>query len=105
MPRLACSAWSVARASKDGFGAQEIADGKRALLQERRLERTRDGTLSETLVQQEYVGRTFAFSGEIDRAIEALTPEQVTAVLRKYVKPDSFAYFFAGDFTRKTSQQ
>ena len=53
------------------------------------------------LVEQAYLGRTFAFSGEIDKAIEALTPDQVNAAFRKYVKPDAFAAFFAGDFAKK----
>ena len=38
---------------------------------------------------------------EIDKAIEALTPDQVNAAFRKYVKPDAFAAFFAGDFAKK----
>ena len=90
----------LARAASAGFSAQEIADGKRALLQERRLDRTRDARLAEALVEQEYVGRTFAYAGDIDRAIEALTREQLSAAVRKYVRPDEFAYIFAGDFAR-----
>ena len=43
-------------------------------------------------------GRT---SGQIDKAIEKLTPADVNAALRKYVKPDDFAYAFAGDFAKK----
>jgi zinc protease len=89
------------RAAADGFTAQEIADGKRGLLQERRLERTRDASLARGLVEQEYIGRTFGYSGSIDQAIEALTGEQLTAALRKYVNPDGFAYAFAGDFAKK----
>ena len=88
------------RAATEGFTAQEIADGKRALLQERRLERTRDASLARGLVEQDYIGRTFAYSGEVDKAIEALTADKLSAVLRKYVNPDGFAYAFAGDFVR-----
>ena len=106
LPRLRAGLQDeLSRASSEGFTAQEIADGKRGLLQERRLGRTRDATLAETLVQQEYVGRTFSFAGGVDQALEALTPEQVSAILRKYVKPDAFAYIFAGDFARRNSQQ
>jgi zinc protease len=89
------------RALSEGFTAQEIADGKRAVLQQRALARSQDGGVAGALVEQAYLGRTFAYSGEIDRQIEALTPEQVNAALRKYVKPDAFAAFFAGDFTKK----
>jgi zinc protease len=30
-----------------------------------------------------------------------LTPDQVNAAFRKYIKPDAFAAFFAGDFAKK----
>src|SRR5215469_625559 len=76
----------LVRAARDGFTAKEVADAKRALLQERRLERARDSAVADSLTEQEYIGRTFAYSGGVDKAIEALTPEQVSAVARKYVK-------------------
>jgi zinc protease len=89
------------RVTKEGFDAKEVDDAKRALLLERRLERARDASVADALVEQEYLGRTFAFSGDIDRAIEALTPERVSAVARRYLKPDAFAYVFAGDFAKR----
>jgi zinc protease len=91
----------LTRVTAEGFGAKEVADAKQALLLERRLERARDASVAQALVDQEYLGRTFAFSGGVDQAIEALTAEQVTAVARKYVKPDAFAFVFAGDFAKK----
>jgi len=90
----------VERVVRDGFGAQEVADAKRALLQERRLARSRDAALAAALTDQAYVGRTFAYSGEVDRAIEALTPEQVTDAFRRRLKADAFAFVFAGDFAK-----
>jgi zinc protease len=89
------------RVLRDGFTAEEIADAKRAMLQERRLARSQDAGLAGALTGQAYLGRTFAFAGDIDKAIDALTPEQVSAAMRKYVKPDAFAAFFAGDFAKK----
>ena len=88
------------RAVADGFFAAEVEDGKRAMLQERKLSRTRDAGLAEALTQQAYLGRTFAFSGEIDAAIARLTPEAVNAAARKYLQSDSFAFVFAGDFAK-----
>ncbi len=43
-------------------------------------------------------GRTWAFDATIDAAIARLTPAEVNATLAKYLKPDAFAYAFAGDF-------
>jgi zinc protease len=88
------------RAVTEGFSAAEVEDGKRAMLQERKLSRARDAGLAEALTQQAYLGRTFAFSGEIDAAIARLTPEAINAAARKYLQPDAFAFVFAGDFAK-----
>jgi zinc protease len=88
------------RASTDGFSAAEIEESKRAMLQERRLARTQDAGVADALTQQAYLGRTFAYSGEVDAAIAKLTPEAVNAALRKYMQADAFAFVFAGDFAK-----
>ncbi len=89
------------RALRDGFTPAEVAAAKDGVLQQRRLSRSQDAGLAGGLADQAYLGRTFAYSGEIDKAIEALTPEQVNAAFRRYIKPDAFAAFFAGDFAKK----
>jgi zinc protease len=86
--------------ASEGFSEAEVEAGKRALLQERKLSRTQDAGLADALTQQEYLGRTFAFSGDIDTAIARLTPEAVNAAARKYLKPESFAFVYAGDFAK-----
>ena len=47
---------------------------------------------------QAYLDRTWSRPAAVDPAIEKLTPADVNAVLRKYLKPAEFAYAFAGDF-------
>ncbi len=89
------------RASHDGFTAAEVAEAKDGVMQQRKLSRSQDPELAGGLAEQAYLGRTFAFSDQVDKAIEALTPDQVNAAFRKYVKPDAFAAFFAGDFAKK----
>jgi zinc protease len=89
------------RAVKDGFTDAEVAEAKQGVLQERLLSRTDDGRLAGALSNQAFLGRTFATSGGVDAAIAKLTPSQVNAVLRKYLKPAEFAYAFAGDFDKK----
>jgi len=71
------------------------------VLQERTLSRTEDGRIAGALTSQSFLGRTYATSGAVDAAIEKLTPQDVNAVLRKYLKPGDFAYAFAGDFDKK----
>ena len=87
-------------ALREGFSAEEVADAKRALLQQRRLARSQDATLAAALNEQSFVGRTFAYSAKLDAALENLDAPTVNAALRKYLKPESFASVFAGDFAK-----
>ena len=88
----------VARALKDGFSAAELEEGRRGLLNFRRLSRAQDGTVASALANNLYLGRTFAVSARVDAALGKLTLAEVNAALRKYIKPDTFVAAFAGDF-------
>jgi zinc protease len=88
----------IARVLRDGFTAQEVDEGRRGLLGFRRLARAQDGVLASALANNEYLGRTFAVSAQVDAALAGLTPEQVNAALRKYLQPADFVMVFAGDF-------
>lgn len=90
----------VARALKEGFTAQELAEGQRGLLNFRRLGRAQDGSIAATLANNLDLGRTYAYSQKVDEAIGRLTLEQVNAALRKYLKPDDLALVLAGDFRK-----
>jgi len=89
-----------ARALKDGFTADEVANAKRALLQARRIARAQDSALAGGLAQQAHLGRTWEFAGKIDQGIEAVTVEKANAVLRKYIDAAGFAWSYAGDFAK-----
>jgi zinc protease len=89
------------RALKDGFSDAEVSFAKDALRQQRKLARSDDGRLAGALVNQAYLGRTFALSGSVDAAIAKLTTADVNAALRKYLKPGEFAFAFAGTFDKK----
>ena len=91
----------LARAVRDGFTDEEVGDAKKALLQERRLARAQDSGLASDLARQAYLGRTFAFSGEVDAGIASLSTAEVNMALRKYVRPDAFVDVYAGDFAKK----
>ncbi len=88
----------LAKALKDGFTAQELAEGQRGLLAFRRLSRAQDGNLAKALTSNEELDRKFAFAAQIDEALSRLTVTQVNAALRTYVKPEQFVGGFAGDF-------
>ena len=88
----------LARALKDGFSAQELADGVRGVINLRRLARSQDATVAQGLANNEFLGRSFKRSEEVDRALQALTLAQVNAAMRKYIRPDAIATGVAGDF-------
>lgn len=88
----------IERALRDGFTAQELAEGQRGLLNFRRLSRAQDGSIAATLASNLDLERTYAYSQKIDEAIGRLTLSQVNAALRKYIRPDDFALVLAGDF-------
>jgi len=91
----------LARAVDAGFAAEEVANAKRALLEERRTSRAQDGSLAAALVSQSYLGRTFAESAKLDAAIEAVDVAAANAALRKHLARDRIAWAFAGDFAKK----
>jgi len=85
---------------KDGVTETEVAEAKAGLLKRRQLSRTQDPSLAASLVQQAHLGRTFETSAKIDAAIAALTVADVNAAIRKYVKPEAFAFVYAGTFKK-----
>jgi zinc protease len=88
----------IARSLKDGFGEQEVTEGRNGLLSFRRLSRSQDAILASALANNLNLGRTFALSAKVDAALEAMTTQQVNDALRKYLKPQDFVLVFAGDF-------
>jgi zinc protease len=89
-----------ARAARDGFTDAEVADAKVSLLKRRLLSRTQDANVAAALVQQAYLGRTFAFLDKGDAAIAGTTTADVNAAFRKYVQPEALALVYAGDFAK-----
>jgi len=100
-PRLAKALTEeLQRFVREGVTATEVAEAKSGLLKRRQLSRTQDATLAAALARQAYLGRTFEMAAKIDAAIAALTVDDVNAALRKYVKPDAFAFVYVGTFTK-----
>jgi zinc protease len=88
----------LARALKDGYTAQELAQGQRGLLSQRRLARAQDANLTAALARNLDLGRGFEVSEKVDEAIAQLTLAQVNDALRRYLQPSQFVWVWAGDF-------
>jgi zinc protease len=85
---------------KDGFTLVEVVAAKSGILQQRLQSRAQDGTLAGGLSTNAYLGRTYAFSAEIDAKINALKAEDVSAAFRKHIDPTKITYIKAGDFAK-----
>jgi zinc protease len=92
------------RALKDGFTADELARAKSGFHQQRVQARSDDGTLAVGWNTYQYLGRTFAWSQQMDDKVQALTLEQVNAAFRKAIDPAKLSIVIAGDEAKMKAQ-
>lgn len=91
------------RVVKDGFTAEELKNAISGYLQGQSVNRAQDGTLAGKLSSNLFLNRTMKWNEELEKKIAALTPEQVNAAMKKWLKPDKITIVQAGDFNRKKS--
>jgi zinc protease len=90
----------MARALKDGFTAEEVEAAKKGFLQSRQVSRAQDAELARRLSQYRYLNRTLAWDADFEKKIAALTPDQITAAMRRYIDPSKMTIIKAGDFAK-----
>ena len=83
-----------------GVTAEEVENAKRGLLQQLQVSRSNDQALAGILSSLLFENRTMAYHEQLEKKIAALTPEEVTAALKKHVDPKRLVIVTAGD--RKT---
>ncbi len=86
---------------KSGPSADELAKAKAGYLQRAEVGRSDDGALAQQLNATLLTGRTLEFQQQVEAQIAALTPEQVTAALRKYIDVKKLHIVTAGDFAKQ----
>lgn len=94
----------IERALKDGFTAEEIAAAKSGFLQTQQVERSNDFQLAGTLGNYLYLKRSLAWDAEFEKKIAALTPEQITAAMRRHIDVSKLTIIKAGDFAKNPSK-
>lgn len=82
----------------DGFTAEEVEQAKKGWLLSRQRNRGSDSGLAGTLASYLFLNRTFAWEADVDKKVQALTPEQINAAMKKHVTADKISIFKAGDF-------
>ncbi len=86
---------------KNGPTAEELKKAKDGYLQRQEVSRTDDSTLAQQLNTTLLTGRTLAFTRDQEAKIAALTPEDVTKALRKYIDVKKLHVVTAGDFAKQ----
>src|SRR5262249_46233174 len=81
---------------KDGVAADEVNEGKKAYLEQRKVMRSQDSSLASLLTDGLYEGRTFAYHADLEQKVTDLTPEAVTSVIRKSLAPKKLVIVRAG---------
>lgn len=89
----------------EGFTAEEFAQAKQGWLLSRQRNRGNDGGLAQVLSNYLFINRTFAWDGELEKKVQALTLEEVNAAMKKYLTPDKISIFKAGDFANAGKTQ
>ncbi|UYO92800.1 M16 family metallopeptidase [Pollutimonas sp. M17] len=89
------------RVLNDGFTDEEVREGAAALLNFRKLARSRDGTLASAWINYMQLDRSFDWSEKIDKELAALTAEDVNAALRKRLDPSLFSTAIAADESKQ----
>ncbi|HML18304.1 MAG TPA: pitrilysin family protein [Bryobacteraceae bacterium] len=95
----------IAKAVNSGFTAGEVAEVKKAYLQQELLSRSEDASLARTLARNAQNGWTMAHDAEIEGKIEKLTADEVNAALKRRLDPASISDFKAGDFKKAAALQ
>ena len=85
---------------KEGFSDGEIKAAKSGYLQSRQVTRAQDNSLTSRLNQYQDLNRTMAWDADFEKKLEALTPEQVNAAMKKHVDYEKLTIVKAGDFEK-----
>ncbi len=84
----------------EGFTAEEVAAAKSGWLQGRTVTRAQDASLAGTLNNYLFIKRDLKWDDAYEKKIQALTPEQINAAMKKYLKPEMINIVKAGDFAK-----
>ena len=87
-----------------GFSEEEVKEGIQALLQYRRLARSRDTALAATWLSYLQLNRNFEWSQKLDDELAALDAKQVNNALRKWLKPDLFSVAIGADTSKQEAR-
>ncbi len=92
----------LARMLADGFAADELRDARSGWLQSRNVTRSQDRGLAARLASYLFLDRSMQWDADLEKKVAALTPADVNAAIKRWIKPESISIVEAGDFKGKT---
>ena len=88
------------RAIREGFSEAEMAEAKKASIEQQAVMRTDEAQLANLFAANERDNRTMAWQAGLERKVLDLAAADVNAVMRRHVKPAALSFFLAGDLDK-----
>ena len=99
LPRLqVCAMEELDRLLRDGVTADELNKAREGFLQSLKVGRSSDGALAGSLGSLRHLDRTMVWEADFEKKIAALTPEQISAAMKRRIDPKKLVVVSAGDF-------
>jgi zinc protease len=95
----------LAKTLAGGFTADEVAQAKIAIHDQRIVGRSQDQGLLRVIADRTEYDRTLQWDADLDAKIQALTVDQINAAFRKHVDASSLSIVKAGDFKTNGAYQ
>jgi zinc protease len=86
---------------KDGVSLEEVEAGKKAIVDEMKLQRADDASLASMLANGLFLGRKFDFYADLEKKIDAVKPSEIQQAYQKTLDPKRLVIVHAGDFKKK----
>ena len=98
---LAAMQEEIRKLVASGVPEKELEDGKKSYAKNWDSRMADDDFVSSELAQGLYLGRTFAYWRELNDRIAKLTPADLSAAAKKFLKPDGLFMVRAGDLGKR----
>jgi zinc protease len=99
------AAEEIARLLKTGVTTEEFTAAQKGYLESMKVSRGSDSTVASMLQNGLYLGRTFAFTADLQKKIAALEAKDVNRALAAHINPNRLVVVRAGDFSKKKAPQ
>ena len=93
-----CAIEELERMLRDGVTADELDKAREGYLQSMKIGRSSDAALAGSLGSLRHLGRTMLREADFEKKIAALTPEQISAAMKRHIDPKKLVIVAAGDF-------